>query len=178
MILKPSEKKQLIQLALASIKGDSIDLSTDLREKLKENLGVFVTLNKHGELRGCIGFPEPVLPLGNAIRDAARAAAYHDPRFLPVSKEEIKDLHIEITLLTKPELIKSNYIKNIHIGKDGLIVKNQYASGLLLPQVATEWGWGAKEFLSQTCVKAGLNADAWKDKAVKVYKFQGEIISS
>lgn len=179
MAFSPSERNILIELARASMENKQIKLSATLEKKLAEKRGVFVTLKKRGELRGCIGFPEPVLPLGEAIREAAKAAAYEDPRFEPVTSTELKDIDIEITVLTKPEIIKCSLAelpKHISVGTDGLIVRNQYASGLLLPQVATEQRWNSEKFLAHTCIKAGLPPDAWKEKDTKVYKFQGEII--
>ena len=131
-----------------------------MQDLLTEKRGVFVTLYKKKHLRGCIGFPEPILPLGIALIKAAKAAAFEDPRFSPLSTSELKEIKIEITLLTKP---KKTDPKKIKVGKDGLIIKKGFNSGLLLPQVAVEYKWDAKTFLEQTCLKAGLDKDAWKD---------------
>ena len=147
----------------------------NLKDKLTQPRGVFVTINKQGELRGCIGFPEPVFPLGIALIKAARAAAFEDPRFEPLKEEELKDIEIEISVLTLPEKIKPDP-DLIKVGEDGLIVKKGINSGLLLPQVATEYNWSAEEFLSQTCVKAGLPRDAWKSSEIEIQKFQAQII--
>ncbi|MFH1445691.1 MAG: TIGR00296 family protein [Nanoarchaeota archaeon] len=146
-------------------------------EEFKEKGGVFVTITKNDNLRGCIGYPEPVKPLIDALIDAAIQATM-DPRFSELGKTELDEIKIEVSILTKPELIESSpeeYIKNIEIGKDGLIAESGYNRGLLLPQVATEHGMSSEEFLSQTCMKAGLKADAWKSKDVKMYKFQAQI---
>lgn len=145
-----------------------------------ENRGVFVTLNKKKqsmELRGCIGRPYPVLPLGEAIIVSAINAARDDPRFSPVKLEEINDLFIEVTVLTVPNRINAkpkDLPGKIVIGRDGLIVATGMCSGLLLPQVAVEHGFDCTEFLCQTCMKAGLMPDAWLNGA-EVYSFEGQI---
>lgn len=146
----------------------------------RENRGVFVTLNKkrHSkELRGCIGRPYPVLPLGEAIIVSAINAARDDPRFNPVKPEEIDELVIEVTVLTVPKRINAkpkDLPGKIVIGRDGLIVATGRCSGLLLPQVAVEHGFDCTEFLCQTCMKAGLMPDAWLNDA-EVYSFEGQI---
>jgi uncharacterized protein (TIGR00296 family) len=144
-----------------------------------EKRGVFVTLKKDDKLRGCIGFPEPILPLIDAVGRASLAAAFEDPRFEPLKESELKELNIELSVLTKPKLLEAktpkDYLKKIKIGKHGLIVRRQLYSGLLLPQVAPEHKMEAKEFLSHTCMKAGLPPDAWLDKETKVYTFECQI---
>ncbi len=141
--------------------------------------GVFVTLNKKDSLRGCIGFPLPVKKLSDGLIDAAISAATHDTRFSPVTVDELDEIVFEVTVLTIPVEIKVNqpseYHTEIKVGRDGLIVENSYTSGLLLPQVPTEHGWNVEEFLEHTCQKAGLEKDAWKDKATKISRFQGVI---
>lgn len=144
-------------------------------EKFNEKTGVFVSIHtKSGELRGCIGYPEPAYPLIEALVDAAISAC-GDPRFEPVNSEELEQLAIEVSVLTKPELIivknLNEYRKKIKIGKDGLIIESGFHRGLLLPQVAVEWEWTAEEFLSSTCQKAGLPPDAWLDENTKIYRF-------
>lgn len=152
----------------------------DLPPVFREKRGVFVTLNKRSvkkELRGCIGRPYPVMPLGEAIIASTVNAALEDPRFDPVKKEELNEILIEITVLTVPRLInaKSKEIpENIMIGRDGLIVATDMSQGLLLPQVAVEHNFDAVEFLCQTCMKAGLMPDAWLTGA-QVYSFEGQI---
>lgn len=147
----------------------------------REPRGVFVTLKQHpsGELRGCIGYPLPVLPLGEAIRDVAVAAATDDPRFPPVEPEEMAGLTVEVSILTVPVLVPSSSpeatVAAIRPGRDGLIVEGHGQNGLLLPQVATEQGWGAEEFLEGTCQKAGLSAEAWRDRRVRVRRFEAEV---
>lgn len=150
-------------------------------EKLRERSGVFVTLTKHDELRGCIGHPLPELPLIDAVIDAAVSSATRDPRFPPVTLEELPEIKIEVSVLSPPELIKvknpHEYPKCIVVGRDGLIVEWSGYAGLLLPQVATEYGWGAEEFLSHTCMKAGLTPDHWLRRDVEICKFSAQIFT-
>ena len=147
--------------------------------ELDEELGVFVTLNKNNNLRGCIGYAEPIKPAIDATMEVAIAAAFNDPRFNQVSKDEFDDLDFEVTVLTKPELIEvahyKQYFDEIEIGRDGLIIQKGYARGLLLPQVASENAFTTEEFLDHTCMKAGISADSWMDESCDVYKFQGQI---
>ncbi len=149
------------------------------QKELDENRGVFVTIHKNKELRGCIGYPYPVLPLFNAIVKAARGAAFGDPRFPVLQKDELPEINIEVSVLTEPEIINVNnpqeYIKKINIGKDGLIIEKNMYSGLLLPQVATENNFTSSQFLNCVAQKAGLGFDAWKEKDSKIYKFQADI---
>ncbi len=142
-----------------------------------EKRGVFVTLNTEKQLRGCIGRPYPILPLGEAIIASAINAARDDPRFSPVKPQEIETLTIEVTVLTVPKRINAkpkDLPDKIVIGRDGLIVATGVCSGLLLPQVAVEHGFDCTEFLCQTCMKAGLMPDAWLNGA-EVYSFEGQI---
>jgi uncharacterized protein (TIGR00296 family) len=155
------------------------------KQYLTEPRGVFVTLsireNESTELRGCIGFPLPVKALGDAVVEATVEAAVHDPRFPPVSATETGRIIVEVSVLTDPEMLEPKnpmeLAKLVRIGKDGLIVDAGYTSGLLLPQVPVEFGWGPEEFLSQACVKAGLLPDAWLTREVKLSRFQAEIFS-
>jgi uncharacterized protein (TIGR00296 family) len=145
-----------------------------------EKRGVFVTLTKNGELRGCIGYPEPVLELNVALLDAALSAAQRDPRFPPVTCQELKEISIDITILTKPEEVTVSPDMRpsvIRIGTHGLIIRGHGRSGLLLPQVATEWNFNQTEFLEQTCQKAGLPKDSWMLESVSLYTFTGQIFS-
>ncbi len=147
---------------------------------MEEKRGIFVTLTKGGQLRGCIGLPYPVMPLGEAIIQAALSAALEDPRFPPVKKEELTKIHIEVTVLTVPVPVEGNpedRPKKVIVGKHGLIVRGRGTSGLLLPQVATEYGWDPETFLHQTCVKAGLPAQCWQDSRVELLTFEGQIFS-
>jgi len=125
----------------------------------QEPRGVFVTLKKKGQLRGCIGFPLPMFPLGQAVVKAAVAAAFDDYRFEPLKKEELKDLDIEISVLSVPETIEvsdpSEYLEKIKIGRDGLIIEYLGHTGLLLPQVPGEQGWDIKEYTGRNLHKSG-----------------------
>lgn len=145
-----------------------------------EKRGVFVTITENNNLRGCIGLPYPVKPLRLALREAAESAAKNDPRFMPIEEYEIPNLRFEITILTLPEILTckpEERPKNIEIGRHGLIVTSNGQSGLLLPQVAEEYGWTAEEFLSQTCWKAGLDINAWKTDTCTIQTFEGQIFS-
>jgi len=155
----------------------------DVPAIFKEKSGVFVTLTTYpsDELRGCIGYPEPIMPLIDALKDAAVSAASRDPRFPPVKEPELGKIKVEVSLLTPPQEIKVKrpieYRDSIKVGKDGLIMQRGFSRGLLLPQVPVEWGWNAEEFLSQCCLKAGLMPDAWLQQGTKVFKFQAEVFS-
>ena len=152
---------------------------SEFNSKFDFSSGIFVTINKQDSLRGCIGFPLPVKKLSEGLVDAAISAATQDPRFPPVNADELDQIVFEVTVLTPPVEIKvddpMDYLSIIKVGRDGLIVENEYTSGLLLPQVPMEYGWDAKEFLCYTCEKAGLYKDAWKDKTTKVSRFEGVI---
>jgi len=142
--------------------------------------GVFVTINNHPgeELRGCIGYPHPYFPLAKAIVKAAEGAC-EDPRFPKLAEEELDRVVVEVSILTPPELIEvkrpKDLLGTVRVGVDGLTVAQGRERGLLLPQVPVDWGWDAEEFLSQTCMKAGLLPDAWLEPDTRVYKFQSEI---
>ena len=141
------------------------------------NSGVFVTLNNQVGLRGCVGFPLPDKKLYNVLVDAAIASATEDPRFPSVNSQELEEITFEVTVLSPPEVIHvsdtTEYPSQIKVGRDGLIVKRGFNSGLLLPQVPIEYRWTEKEFLSHTCEKAELPRDCWKDKETQVQKFEG-----
>lgn len=176
------EGEELVRMARKNIEnylssGNKIELK-EVKEEYKKKMGVFVTLKKNEKLRGCIGYPRPVLPLIEALLDVSISAAVRDPRFPPVSLKEMEKITVEITILTPPELIKSDpkdYPKNIEIGRDGLIVEKGVFSGLLLPQVPVEWNWDKEEFLANICMKSGLPIDSWLDADTKIYTFQGQI---
>lgn len=186
--LTPKDGKRLVELARKAVEkrlksGEAIDPPNDLPKKLMEQCGVFVTLSslRHGkrELRGCIGLPYPANPLTRAVIESAISSATQDPRFPPVSSEELNQIIFEISVLTPPQLIKvekpQDYPSETKIGRDGLIVEKGYYRGLLLPQVPVEWGWGTEEFLCNCCLKAGLSPDCWLTKGTNIYKFQAII---
>ncbi len=148
----------------------------------EEKSGAFVTLSEHpsGLLRGCIGYPQPFFALVKSIEKGAEGAA-EDPRFPRLSPAELDRVTVEVSILTPPQLIEvkrpKDLTKYVTLGVDGLSVAQGPYRGLLLPQVAVEYGWDAAEFLSEACMKAGLLADAWLDPATRVYKFQAEVFA-
>ncbi|WAI01014.1 TIGR00296 family protein [Methanogenium organophilum] len=143
-----------------------------------EKRGVFVTLTRNGELRGCIGYPTPMLPLSEGIEEAALSAALDDPRFPPVTADELPDISIEVTVLTPPILVSSPPSERpeaVMVGKHGLIIAGYGRRGLLLPQVAVEYHWDARTFLDQVCIKAGLPPGTWRKDDTELYTFEGQI---
>ena len=175
--LTAEEKKILRQIARSSIerrlKGEKppkIELSG---EHLRENRGAFVTLNKHGQLRGCIGTIQPSRPLHQVVEEMAAAAAFEDSRFDPLTVHELRDIELEISVLTPLQRVKDT--NEIEIGKHGLYIKKGFYSGLLLPQVATDYNWNRQTFLEETCRKAGLHRNAWREKGTEVYLFSADI---
>ena len=182
--LTPEEGKFLVRLARKAVEeylknGKIIAVPKDVSPKLMERCGVFVTLNtlhqgKKG-LRGCIGFPYPTTPLTRAVIESAINSATQDPRFPPVSLNELDEILFEVSILTPPQLVKvekpTEYSSKIKVGQDGLIVERSYSKGLLLPQVPIEWNLEEEEFLCQCCMKAGLSPDCWLLDEAKIYKF-------
>ncbi|WP_319777327.1 AmmeMemoRadiSam system protein A [Maridesulfovibrio sp.] len=140
---------------------------------MREEYGAFVTLTKNGHLRGCIGNVQGSGPLYKTIWKMARAAAFDDPRFPPLKEAEFKDIEIEISILSPINVCKD--VEQIVIGRHGLIMQRGMQSGLLLPQVAVDWKWDRKQFLAQTCNKAGMEPDAWKDPATNIFWFEAEV---
>lgn len=157
--------------------GKKISPEKQFQNDFSFNSGVFVTLNTKLGLRGCIGYPLPDRKLFDALEDAAIASATEDPRFSSVRSEELESITFEVTVLTPPKKIIVNkpeeYLSKIKVGRDGLIVRNGFNSGLLLPQVPVEYDWNEKQFLEYTCEKAGLSKDYWKDPNTEIQKFEG-----
>ena len=157
--------------------GKKITPSDEIRARFSFNSGVFVTLNKDRDLRGCIGFPTPDRKLYQSLVSASIASATEDPRFPPVEYDELDKISFEVTVLTPPEIIKvqdpSEYLSAIKVGRDGLVVRWEFGAGLLLPQVPVEYGWNVEEFLSHTCQKAGAPQDWWKQRSTIISKFEG-----
>ncbi|OGW41487.1 MAG: hypothetical protein A2Y97_08635 [Nitrospirae bacterium RBG_13_39_12] len=170
------EKQELLDLSKNAITGYVMNGRVPEVEmknpKLKAEGAVFVTIKTNGNLRGCIGHIQPVMPLYQSVIRNAVAACSSDPRFAPMKKEELKDIDVEVSVLSP--LIPLKNVKNIQIGKHGLFIVKGSHTGLLLPQVATEFGWDRDTFLKQVCAKAGLPGDAWKD--AELYTFTAEII--
>src|SRR5215216_1207246 len=180
------EGKQLVKLARKAVQkylGESVDINIDSLERFSQKAGVFVTLisvrSKEEQLRGCIGFPLAEKTLYQSVIEAAIAAATQDPRFEPISKEDIENIIFEVSVLSPPEKIEvqnpKDYKNHIKIGRDGLILKCKYGSGLLLPQVPVELNWDIDEYLANICYKAGAPLDAWLMPDSQLYKF-GAII--
>jgi uncharacterized protein (TIGR00296 family) len=157
--------------------GKKLEIPNDIKSKFSYKSGVFVTLSKEDNLRGCIGFPTPDRILHQSLVDAAIASSTEDPRFPPVRYEELDDITFEVTALTPPVEIKvrdsSEYPKMIKVGRDGLIVKWKFGAGLLLPQVPVEYQWSEEEFLGHACEKAGAPFNYWRQKDTMILKFEG-----
>lgn len=171
------QQKEMIAIARAAVRGSvtgrPVPAAVDAGD-VPDASGAFVTLKKHGHLRGCIGTLECRRSLAEEIARVAVSAAREDPRFEPVREAELDDLDIEVSVLGPLEEIDPRDPDAIVIGRHGLVVEQGRRRGLLLPQVAPEWGWDRDEFLAHTCAKAGLSADAWKNGA-KVYRFDAEV---
>jgi len=175
-MLDTDQRRKLLEVARASIKvavtrANPPDLNTDDAD-LTRVQGAFVTLKKRGELRGCIGYIEGIAPLIETVARMARAAALEDPRFPAVTADEVDDLDIEISVMSP--LIDVTDVAEIEIGRDGLIISSGGSRGLLLPQVAVEWGWTVEEFLCHTCMKAGLPTDAWRGDC-HIERFEADV---
>jgi hypothetical protein len=179
MGLTEEEKRTLIDIAKTTIDcriaGRSIPEFRVDTEALKEKRGAFVTLKKHGHLRGCIGYIDAKKPLYKTVEQMAVAAAFNDPRFPPLKRDELNHVTIEISVLSPLKEIKD--INEIEVGVHGIYIVKGFHSGLLLPQVAREYKWDAMTFLEETCCKAGLHPGAWKDKDTAIYIFSADIIN-
>ncbi len=185
--LNIKDGEYLVKLARTSIekylKERKIYKPKDVSEKLKQKAGVFVTLETYPDknLRGCIGYVDAIFPLYEATIKAAIAAATEDPRFPSVTIEEMDRIIVEVTVLSPKELIKvkspKDYLKEIEIGKHGLVLEYGFFKGVLLPQVPVEYNWNVEEFLSHLCLKAGLPPDCWFEKNVKIFRFESKIFA-
>jgi len=177
--LNKKEKETLLNIARKTLEQYLSSHTTpefNVSDKtLKTKTGVFVTLKEGGNLRGCIGLIRGLKPLYEGVIEMAIAAATQDPRFPPVSYSELKDIEIEISVLTPFQ--KVNSPDEIKVGRDGLYIESGFYSGLLLPQVPTEYNWDKRTFLEETCHKAGLSGDCWKRPETKIYKFQALVFS-
>jgi AmmeMemoRadiSam system protein A len=177
--LSNRQKKDLLRFARMTIEqmltGKVMPGVPPLSEGIfSEKYGIFVCLKYKGNLRGCIGLSGEIKPLRDAVKEMAVEAAFHDPRFPPLAKNELKDVNLEISILYPMEAVKD--IKEIIPGKHGLVMERGYQKGLLLPQVAIEHKWDRDEFLNQTCRKAGMENFCWENDA-KIYKFEAVVFN-
>jgi AmmeMemoRadiSam system protein B/AmmeMemoRadiSam system protein A len=177
--LSEKEQKILLRIARHTLEGQAVGNGVSrmdvAAERLMEKRGVFVTLQKKGALRGCIGYVKAVQPLAMAVSEMTIAASSHDPRFPAVESAELKDIRIEISVLSSMKRVRDP--SEIKVGQHGLYIAKGENAGLLLPQVAASYGWSRDEFLNQTCVKAGLPSGAWKEKDTQTYLFSAQIFA-
>jgi uncharacterized protein (TIGR00296 family) len=185
-MISDGEGEQLVRLARRAVEeylNESIVVNFDNMYQFSQKAGVFVTLNyvsnNEEHLRGCIGFPLPDKKLYQSVIEAAIAAATQDPRFPPIGKEELANVIFEVSVLTSPEKINvqspKEYQNHIKIGRDGLILRSEYGSGLLLPQVPVELKWDIDEYLANICYKAGAPPDTWLVPESQLYRFEATV---
>ena len=185
-MISDGEGEQLVRLARRAVEeylNESIVVNFDNMYQFSQKAGVFVTLNyvsnNEEHLRGCIGFPLPDKKLYQSVIEAAIAAATQDPRFPPIGKEELANVIFEVSVLTSPEKINvqspKEYQNHIKIGRDGLILRSKYGSGLLLPQVPVELKWDIDEYLANICYKAGAPPDTWLVPESQLYRFEATV---
>jgi AmmeMemoRadiSam system protein A len=177
MELDQEQQKRLLALARASLsqaaggrKGPRPQPDPEFRQKR----GAFVSLHKHGQLRGCIGTFAADKPLEDTVWEMARAAAVHDPRFQPLGADELPELEVEISVLSP---LQKSAPEAVEVGRHGIFIISPRGRGVLLPQVAVQYGWDRLNFLRQTCRKAGLPSEAWKDADVEVYTFTAQVFA-
>jgi len=175
--LTDAEKDRLLELARAALE-EAVRLGrvsevAEPAEALRTPCGAFVTLTKGKRLRGCIGHIEAIKPLYATVRECARAAALDDPRFDPVTPSELPSLHFEISILSP---LLDVVPEQVEVGRHGLLISHGARRGLLLPQVAVEWNWDREQFLEETCLKAGLPADAWRHGA-RIQAFTAQVLT-
>jgi AmmeMemoRadiSam system protein A len=176
MLLDPTARRDLLARARAAILAQldgRPEPQSGVTPVLQRHAGAFVTVSKAGELRGCVGFVEAARPLIQAVTDAARRAVVDD-RFAPVTRAELADLRLEISVLTPLSPIAP---QDVVVGSHGLLIRHAGRSGLLLPQVAVEHAWDREAFLDHTCRKAGLPSDSWKQPGVELLGFEAEVFA-
>jgi len=175
-MLTESQRSALVDVAKRAIaeevtgRRDAVDPDIEL----PASSGVFVTIKRGGELRGCLGTLQCTRGLAREVARCAADAASRDPRFPPVARDEVPELSIEVSVLGPLEDIDPASPSAIELGRHGLVAEQGGRRGLLLPQVATEWGWTVEQFLRQTCIKAGLRGDAWQNGA-RMFRFDAEV---
>jgi AmmeMemoRadiSam system protein A len=172
----PEERSLLLQIAheaiVSTLEGRNAALVAT-SDHLSEPRGVFTTLYLNGHLRGCVGYPHPLLPLYRAVMETAQAAAFDDPRFIPLTTEETPGIEVSLSVLSP---VKAITPEEIEVGRHGLVISQGTLRGLLLPQVAVEHGWDRLTLLEQTCRKAGLKANAWREGA-RLEAFTAEVFA-
>ncbi len=176
--LNEKERKELLKLSRKTLEtyfmNGRIFEYTPVNKRLGDlHLGCFVTLKKKGNLRGCLGNFSSRDPLYLNVQKMTISSAKEDPRFEPVKQRELPEIDIEISVIYPMVEVKN--FDEILVGRDGLYVEHGFFRGVLLPQVATEYGWNREEFLSHTCVKAGLSPNAWKDRGIKIFRFEADV---
>jgi AmmeMemoRadiSam system protein A len=175
MTLSPDDQQRLLTLARRCLEARVRSATPPPVEHgggLDTPMGAFVTVNCHGDLRGCLGRLETDRPIADNVAHLAAVVSDSDPRFPPIRVAELEDIEIEISALTPEEEVMD--VNEIEIGRHGLIIEQGHRRGLLLPQVATEYGWDRETFLEHTCIKAGLARDAWR-RGAKIYKFEAQV---
>jgi uncharacterized protein len=176
-MLTDAQKHALVELARRSVVATVTGTAPPtLVVDLPDASGVFVTIKRRGELRGCLGTLQCDRGLAGEVTRCAADAATEDPRFPPVAADELPELAVEVSVLGPLEPIDPRDPRAIVIGRHGLVAERGARRGLLLPQVATEWGWDVEQFLRQTCLKAGLDADAWQ-RGARISRFEAEVIA-
>ncbi|NOY08460.1 MAG: AmmeMemoRadiSam system protein A [Spirochaetes bacterium] len=176
--LSDTEKKILLVIARETIKEHLTGKKGNYpapTDKLMTKCGAFVTLHIQGRLRGCIGYVVPIKPLYETVKDVAVSSAFHDPRFPPLGPEEFDSIEIEISALSPLKRVTD--INEIKVGKHGIMIKRGFSSGLLLPQVAEEQNWDLEMFLTNTCYKAGLDGNCWKQKDTEIEIFSAIVFN-
>jgi AmmeMemoRadiSam system protein A len=177
--LSRADRRLLLQLAREAISAELAGVPLSLPAVTGKNLlaqrGAFVTLHKHGQLRGCIGTFAPRKSLYEVVADMALSAAFHDPRFPPLARSELPSVEIEVSALTPLRRISDT--NAIQVGTHGIYIINGPYQGVLLPQVATEHKWDRRTFLDQTCIKAGLSPGCWQDPTAEIHVFSAEIFN-
>jgi AmmeMemoRadiSam system protein A len=181
--LNNTEEQTLLRLARFALESfttrgitnfpDSQLSDFQLTPALEQKLGVFVTLKEYGDLRGCIGNIVGVHPLYRGVIENAQNAAAHDPRFDPVTADELERIEIEISVMSPLEPVKS--LDEIQVGRDGLVLKRGFHSGVFLPQVPVEWNWDKATYLEQLGLKAGLSRDAYKEPQTELLRFSAQV---
>jgi AmmeMemoRadiSam system protein A len=175
--LTEAEQEYLLSLARQAVetvaRGEQLRSLPEAEGSLRQACGAFVTLRKAGDLRGCIGHVEPLKSLCETVRDCAVAAALYDPRFEPVTPQELPHLHVEISVLSDLQETSPDHIE---LGRHGLLISQGDRRGVLLPQVPLDLKWERDRFLEETCRKAGLRGDAWQHGA-RIQVFTAQIFA-